>query len=144
MNCSNIPIEVLEANNPLRFHCFEMIPDSAGAGRFRGGCGVRKDVEILNSTAHVTLLGDRHTTQPYGLLGGKPGQLAETVLIRDGQETRLSSKESRDLRRGDVISYRLSGAGGYGDPAERDPARIAEDLAEGYVTEAGVKRDYRK
>jgi len=78
MNCSNIPIEVLETNNPLLFHRFEMIADSAGAGRQRGGCGVRKDVEICNSTALVTLLGDRHTTRPYGLLGGKPGQLART------------------------------------------------------------------
>ena len=144
MNCSNIPIEVLEANNPLLFHRFEMIPDSAGAGRFRGGCGMRKDVEIRNGTALVTLLGDRHASRPYGLLGGKPGALGETVLIRDGAERRLGSKESLTLRRGDIVSYRLSGAGGYGDPAERDPERIAEDLAEGYVTKDGLRRDYRK
>jgi N-methylhydantoinase B len=142
MNCSNIPVEVLEANNPLVFHRFELIPDSAGAGKFRGGCGVRKDVEIRNGAALVTLLGDRHTTQPYGLMGGQKGQLAETVLIRDGAETQLSSKESRTLKRGDIISYRLSGAGGYGDPRERDAKRIEEDLADGFVTAEGALRDY--
>src|SRR4029078_9290689 len=58
MNCSNIPVEVLESNNPLLFHRIEFIADSAGAGKFRGGCAVRKDVEVRNSAAFVTLLGD--------------------------------------------------------------------------------------
>ena len=142
MNCSNIPLEVLEAKSPMLFHRFEFIPNSAGAGRYRGGCGLRKDVEIRNDAALVTLLSDRHRSQPYGLFGGAPGQLGETVLMRDGEEIGLSSKESRRLVRGDVISYRLSGAGGYGDPAQRDPKKIEEDLEDGFVTAAGVRRDY--
>jgi N-methylhydantoinase B len=142
MNCSNIPIEVLEAQNPLLFHRLAFIPDSAGAGRFRGGCAVRKDVEVRNSSALVTLLGDRHKTAPYGLFRGRVGQRARTLLIRDGQEILLSSKETRRLKRADVISYQLSGAGGYGDPAEREVDRIEADLLDGYVTEEGVRRDY--
>jgi len=142
MNCSNIPVEVLESTNPLLFRRFEFITDSAGAGRHRGGCGVRKDVEIRNGHALVTLLGDRHRFQPYGLMGGKPGRLGETLLLRDGAATPLGSKETRALQRGDIVSYRLSGAGGYGDPKERDPARIEEDLLDGYVTEEGAARDY--
>jgi N-methylhydantoinase B len=143
MNCSNIPIEVLESNNPLLFHRLEFIPDSGGSGRFRGGCAMRKDVEILNKSALVTLLGDRHVTPPYGLFGAKSGRLAETVLIRDGKEKALSSKETLKLIKGDVISYRLSGAGGYGDPARRDITKIESDLADGYVTADGAKRDYK-
>jgi N-methylhydantoinase B len=142
MNCSNIPIEVLETNNPLLFHRLELVPDSAGAGKFRGGCAIRKDVEIRNSKALITLLGDRHVNPPYGLFGGKPGTLAETILVRDGEKTALGSKQSLQLKRGDIISYRLSGAGGYEDPAKRDPARIESDLLDGYVTEAGAERDY--
>ena len=142
MNCSNIPVEVLESNNPLLFHRLEFIPDSCGAGQFRGGCAVRKDVEVRNSAAFVTLLGDRHKFQPYGVFGGRPGTLAQTILMRDGQETALASKQSLALRRGDVISYRLSGAGGYGDPHKRDPEAIEQDLLDGYVTPAGAGRDY--
>ena len=73
MNCSNIPVEVLEAGNPLLFHRLEFIADSGGAGKFRGGCGLRKDVELRTDEAMVTLLGDRHVSQPYGLFGGAPG-----------------------------------------------------------------------
>jgi N-methylhydantoinase B len=142
MNCSNIPVEVLESNNPLLFHRIEFIADSAGAGQFRGGCAVRKDVEVRNSAAFVTLLGDRHKFQPYGVFGGRPGSLAETILIRDGQAMTLASKQSLALRRGDVVSYRLSGAGGYGNPRNRDRRAIEQDLLDGYMTAAGVARDY--
>jgi N-methylhydantoinase B len=142
MNCSNIPVEVLESNNPLLFHRIEFIADSAGAGQFRGGCAVRKDVEVRNSAAFVTLLGDRHKFQPYGVFGGRPGGLAETILIRDGQAMTLASKQSLALRRGDVVSYRLSGAGGYGNPRNRDRRAIEQDLLDGYMTAAGVARDY--
>jgi N-methylhydantoinase B len=143
MNCSNIPIEILEAGNPVLFHCLEFIPDSAGAGRNRGGCALRKDVEILNSTATVTLLGDRHRFQPYGLFGGRPGVSARTVLRHGNEEVELSSKETRRLERGDVLSFRLSGAGGYGDPAERSIERIEADLADGFITADGAARDYQ-
>jgi N-methylhydantoinase B len=142
MNCSNIPIEVLESSNPLLFHRLAFIPDSGGAGKYRGGCAMRKDVEIRNSSALITLLGDRHRFAPYGLFGARPGRLAQTVLVRDGDEMSLSSKESRVLRDGDVVSYRLSGAGGYGDPKDRDVFSIEKDLESGYITPAAAERDY--
>ena len=142
MNCANIPIEVQETQNPIRIHRFEMIPDSAGAGKFRGGCGVRKDVELLNSTATLSLLSDRHKFQPYGVFGGQPGQLAETILNPGGNAEPLGSKEMRELKRGDVVSYRLAGAGGYGDPAERDPDAVREDVADGYVSKQAAVESY--
>lgn len=142
MNCSNIPVEVLESKNPLLFHCLSFIPDSSGAGRYRGGCGLRKDVEIRNSKALVTLLGDRHKSQPYGLFGGASGRPARTVLLRDGRRIELSSKETVELQRGDVLSFRLSGAGGYGPPSDRDPEAIERDLVDGFVTKEGVRADY--
>jgi N-methylhydantoinase B len=142
MNCTNIPVEVLEWLNPARVLRFGIIPDSGGAGRFRGGCGVQKDIEILNQRALITLLGDRHKFQPYGLFGGRPGRKGETVLNPDGEARQLGSKETLELSRGDVVSLRLSGGGGYGEAAERDIGRIEDDLADGYVTEAGAGRDY--
>ncbi len=90
----------------------------------------------------MTLLGDRHKRRPYGLFGGHPGRAAETVLNPDGAAVRLGSKEILQLRRGDVVSFRLSGAGGYGEPRERDRARVRRDVADGYVSRAAAAEIY--
>jgi len=87
-------------------------------------------------------LGDRHVFQPYGIFGGQPGALAESLLNPQGNGEQLHSKETRQIKRGDVLSFRLSGAGGYGSPSERDPAAILRDVAEGYVTKEAAMRDY--
>ena len=142
INCANIPIEVQETQNPIRIHRFEMITDSAGAGRYRGGCGVRKDVEMLNSSATLSILSDRHKFQPYGVFGGKPGQLAEIILNPDGNAEPLGSKEMREINQGEVVSYRLSGAGGYGDPKDRDPQAVRDDVADGYVSARAAFETY--
>jgi N-methylhydantoinase B len=133
-NCANVPVEVHESNNPVRIHRLELIPDSAGTGEFRGGSGIRKDVEMLAGDVTVTLLGDRHLHPPYGVFGGQPGARGRTLLWRNGQEIELGSKEIRKLQAGDVVSFRLAGAGGYGDPARRDPARVEQDRLDGFVT----------
>src|SRR5690606_18870675 len=65
MNCANIPVEMHETSTPVRIRCIEFIPDSGGAGEFRGGCGIRKDVELRTSQGRVSLLSDRHKFQPY-------------------------------------------------------------------------------
>jgi N-methylhydantoinase B len=142
MNCTNIPVEVQEAMNPIRVHRFEFIADTGGAGQWRGGCGIRKDIELLNSTATFSHLGDRHVFQPYGIFGGKSGSLAESILNPQGNGEQLHSKETREIKKGDILSFRLSGAGGYGPPEMRDPKAIAEDIADGFVTHEAAERDY--
>lgn len=143
MNCSNIPIEVHETHNPIRIQRLEFIPDSGGAGKHRGGCGVRKDIELLNGHATLSLLGDRHAFQPYGLFGGLPGKLGETILNPHLNAEPLGSKEIREIKRGDVVSIRLSGAGGYGDPMDRNPTAIRSDIDDGYVTPVAAEESYR-
>ncbi|MET4385366.1 N-methylhydantoinase B [Bradyrhizobium sp. F1.4.3] len=142
LNCANIPVEVHEAYNPVLIRCLEAIPDSGGAGTHRGGCGVRKDIELLVDEATVTLLGDRHMRPPYGLFGGEPGALARTVLNPDGAAEDLLSKQTATLRKGDVLSLRLAGAGGYGSPDERTSSAIEQDIADGYVTPEGARARY--
>jgi len=142
MNCSNIPVEVHETHNPVRIRRLEFIPDTGGPGQWRGGCGLRKDIELLNSTAVLSHLGDRHRFQPYGLFGGGPGALGETFLNPDGNAEPLHSKGMYDLKKGDVVSFRLSGAGGYGPVDARDPEAVREDMADGYITEEGARHDY--
>ncbi|HEX4173478.1 MAG TPA: hydantoinase B/oxoprolinase family protein, partial [Acetobacteraceae bacterium] len=110
MNCANVPVEVHETNNPIRVQRLELIMDSAGAGQFRGGAGLRKDIELLCDDAMLSLLGERHKFRPYGLFGGQAGEPGRTVLIRDGATTELGSKQVLRLRRGDVVSLRLAGA----------------------------------
>jgi len=133
-NAANLPIEAHEAANPILFRRFELIPDSGGAGQHRGGCGIAKDVEILCAAATVSLLSDRHRFAPYGLFGGEPGRCGETVLIRDGESRALGSKERCALKRHDIVSVRLAGAGGYGPPHERDPDLVRRDVRRGLVS----------
>jgi N-methylhydantoinase B len=142
MNCANVPVEVHETNNPVRVRRLELITDSGGAGQFRGGAGLRKDIQLLCDDATLSLLGERHKFQPYGLFGGAAGAQARTVLLRDGMETDLGSKQVIGLRRGDVVSFRLSGAGGYGDPRQRDSLQVRRDVRNGYISEATARDLY--
>ena len=142
MNCRNIPVEVHETHNPVRIHCLELIQDTGGAGKYRGGLGLRKDIELLAEEAVMTGLGDRHDTQPYGIFGGKAGARAETILNPDTHPQTLGSKDVTSLRRGDIVSFRLAGAGGYGPPAERDLKAIRRDIADGYISVNAAARDY--
>ncbi len=142
MNCRNIPVEVHETHNPVRIHCLELIQDTGGAGKYRGGLGLRKDIELLAEEAIMTGLGDRHDTQPYGIFGGKAGARAETILNPDTHPQTLGSKDVTSLRRGDIVSFRLAGAGGYGPPAERDLKAIRRDIADGYISVNAAARDY--
>jgi len=142
VNCANIPVEVHETINPVLVRRFELMPDTGGAGRWRGGCGIRKDIELRSDKALMTLLGERHSHKGYGLFGGEPGSLAETVLNPDGNGERMGSKDVRPLSKGDVVSFRLNGGGGYGLPRERSPEAIAQDVADGYVSPEAAQRIY--
>ena len=100
MNCRNIPVEVHETNTPVRIHRLELMADSGGAGKYRGGTGLRKDVELLAESAVMTGLGDRHVNPPFGIFGGKPGALAHTILNPDGNAQELGSKGVVSLKKG--------------------------------------------
>jgi N-methylhydantoinase B len=134
-NTENAPIEETELNYPVRIGCLSLLPDSEGAGRFRGGLGLRKDYVFDRPTTY-TILADRDRMGPWGAFGGLDAPVAEYVLVRDGVETRLSSKTTVELEAGDVISVRTCGGGGYGPPAERDPEAVRRDVREGKVSAA--------
>ncbi len=134
-NAANIPVEAVESTTPVIVERFELIPDSGGRGRFRGGLGVRRDVRILGESIKFTNLSERHRFRPFGVLGGEPGQLGRTVVNPDSPGAyEIGGKASVDLEFGDVVSFQLAGAGGYGNPAERDPKAIEEDVRLGLVT----------
>jgi N-methylhydantoinase B len=145
-NTMNTPIEVLEMAFPLRVLEYAIEPDSGGAGQFRGGNGARRVWQLLaNAEAVGTLCMERMKSPPFGLAGGKPGAAATVTLTTpDGSAHALPSKGAFKVPGGSVVTMVTPGSGGFGDPAKRDQAAIDRDLDQGYVTEIGVERDYRR
>jgi N-methylhydantoinase B len=142
-NAANIPIEAVEASQPVIVERFGFITDSGGAGRRRGGCGVRRDVRILGDAVRFTNLSERHRFQPFGLFGGLPGALGRTVVNPDRPGAyEIGGKASVDLRYGDVVSFQLAGAGGYGEPSWRDPEAVRRDVRRGYVSAQAAREVY--
>jgi N-methylhydantoinase B len=131
-NTENAPIEETELNYPVHIGCLALVEDSDGAGRHRGGLGLRKDYVFDRPTTY-TILADRDRQGPWGARGGLAGLKAEYVHIRGGTETRLGSKTTIELEPGDAISVRTCGGGGYGPPEEREPERVLRDVLEGKV-----------
>lgn len=112
-NTLNTPTEALEYAYPLRVQRYEIRHGSGGAGQWRGGDGVRRDIELL-ADAQVTILSERRVFAPYGLAGGQPGQPGRNLLIRDGEEQELAGKTTLPAQAGDVISVQTPGGGGWG------------------------------
>ena len=112
-NTMNTPVEALEYAYPFRVKRYAVRRDSGGKGRYRGGDGVCRDLEVL-SRAQVTILSDRRTKGPYGLAGGNPGQPGRNCLLRDGQSQELPSKCQIEVQPGDELQIETPGGGGYG------------------------------
>lgn len=142
-NGTNVPIEVQESRNPVIVEHLSLVPDSAGPGRFRGGCGLAKRIRVLADGATLYNLGDRHRFRPYGLAGGGAGAAGETRLNPETPEERpLHSKGTYRLAAGDVIGWRTSGAGGNGPAFERAPGQVLDDVLDGLVSVTAAARDY--
>lgn len=144
-NIANAPIEMLESTLPITFVRYSLAPDSGGAGKHRGGCGLVRAYRIDSDVGLISCNLDRFKVGPYGLDGGKPGELSHAELVRaaTGNVEALPSKIA-GLRaaKGDVFRLTTAGGGGWGRPAERDPGAVREDIANGYVTVKAAKRDY--
>ena len=115
-NSLNTPIEALEHAYPFRVRRYAVRRGSGGRGRYRGGDGIIRDIQLLGP-GEVTILSDRRTRGPYGLHGGEPGQPGQNVLIGpDGAEREMPSKFSVWVEAGTTVSVRSPGGGGYGRP----------------------------
>ncbi|HEY8289001.1 MAG TPA: hydantoinase B/oxoprolinase family protein, partial [Acetobacteraceae bacterium] len=142
-NMASFSVEVIEAENPLEVLDYEFVPDTGGAGRFRGGMSQRKTWRMLADEGILQVRADRQTHRPYGLQGGGPGMPGRNVLDPGSTtEQRLHAKLTMTLRRGEVFRHELPGAGGWGDALDRDLAMVAKDLRDGLVTVEAAARDY--
>jgi N-methylhydantoinase B len=143
-NTMNTPVEIMEMAFPVRIDCYEVNPDSGGAGRYRGGCGARRVWRLLEGAdATGALCMERMTSPPFGLLGGKAGAAASVKLTKpDGAVRHLPSKGAFAAPAGSVIDMITPGSGGFGPVASRDPVAIGCDLLDGYVSATSAERDY--
>jgi N-methylhydantoinase B len=142
-NMASFSVEVIEAENPLEVLDYEFVPDTGGAGKFRGGMSQRKTWRMLADEGILQVRADRQTHRPYGLQGGGPGAFGRNVLDPGlPTEQKLHAKLTMTFRRGQVFRHDLPGAGGHGDALHRDIALVAKDLRDGLVTIEGAARDY--
>ncbi|KAB2385964.1 hydantoinase B/oxoprolinase family protein [Actinomadura montaniterrae] len=142
-NLTNTPVEELERSGHLRIDGYGYLPDSGGAGRWRGGLATFRDMTMLAPEASVQIRSDRRKFLPYGLAGGAQGTPSLNVLDRGGPDERvLESKPHFVMTAGTRHRHVTAGGGGHGSPFERTPERVREDVLDGKVTRLGAERDY--
>jgi len=149
-NCKNESMEVWEQRYPLRFLRYELIQDSGGAGKWRGGLGVVRELEMLLPTT-LTANADRHVLPPPGFFGGMDGTVNRFSIIRDGEDLTFKERfgvpspgkfSNIQTRQGDILAVTMGGGAGYGDPLERNPELVAWDVKNGYVSRSRAESDY--
>jgi N-methylhydantoinase B len=141
-NMASQSIEVTEAEQPIAITAYEFIADAMGPGKFRGGAPFRRDYRFLAEEGILQVRSDRRDFRPYGLYGGGPGKPSMNYLNPDGENRPLPSKLTMTIRRGDVFRHEVAGAGGWGDPLERDPAMVLRDVRNELVSPAAARADY--
>jgi N-methylhydantoinase B len=140
-NISNTPVELIESESPLLVEEYCLVKDSEGAGRFRGGLAVTRTWRLLGvDEALLQVRSDRLKFAPYGLNGGQAGTRGRNVVQTQQGERAMPSKFQTPLREGERIRIQTAGTGGWGDPLEREPLRVAQDVQEGRVS---LERAYR-
>ncbi len=144
-NARDCPIEVAEMEYPLRIERYELIPDSGGPGKFRGGMGLYRATRFLHGDGYFVNRSDGTKFPPHGTLGGMKGAPARHTLIRkDGTVIRLPSKVTYfDIHEGDLLHYETAAGGGYGHPWEREPQRVLDDLLDGKISLDSARDIYR-
>ena len=140
---ANIPVEVAESEYPIVIERYGLVPDSGGAGLHRGGLAIERVWRCLTPRTSLIVRSDRAKHPPYGLAGGGPGGLSANLLLRtDGSKEVLPPMFSIEIEAGDVYEHRTAGGGGWGDPLERDPAAVADDVLNEKVTREAALRLY--
>ena len=141
-NMASHSIEVTESEHPIQLLAYEFVPDKAGAGKYRGGVPFRRDYRFVEEEGVLQVRSDRRDHRPFGLYGGSPGKPSENYLNPDAENRALPGKFTMTVKRGDVFRHVLAGAGGWGDPLERDIAAVLRDVRNELLSPAKAADDY--
>ena len=143
-NQSNVSVEMIEQDYPIRINQYGLVPDTGGAGQYRGGLALMREYESLHDGALLNVRSDKRDFPPHGLFNGKNGKPSKNILNPDSKQKILPvlMTEVEALNRGDVFRHIMAGGGGYGDPLKRKPELVLKDVIEEKVTIAGAKEDY--
>ena len=143
-NAKIAPIEIIEAEFATRVRRFELIPDSGGPGKFRGGLGFVREYEVLDNDARFSLRSTKHSVAPKGIDGGSDGKPGLCTLNPGTDKARVIPSRYSDhvMHPGEVFSLDTPGGGGLGSPLEREPQRVLNDVRNGYVTQQRAREAY--
>jgi N-methylhydantoinase B len=140
----NFPSEFLDTAFPVRVRRYAINPDTGGAGRWRGGCGLIREVEVLAPEAMVSMRIDTVENPPWGVAGGHAAGSGRCVVNpgRPGERVLRPLSDGNMVRRGDVVRIETGGGGGWGHPFDREPERVLADVRAGFVGRASAEEHY--
>jgi len=142
-NVYHVPLEVSEAELPIRFNKMELWMDSGGAGKWRGGLGFYSEVEWLKGKASASLRRDRHKFKPWGLAGGHPGpECATAVKRKNSRSIAIPGKSQIELHAGDILQLWTTGSGGHSNPLKREPSLVLEDFLDRKISQKSAYNVY--
>ncbi len=142
-NLANSPVEMCESLFPITFTEYSLIPDSGGAGTYRGGMGLAREWRLNADWGTLSGNFERFRYPPYGLNGGEPGACGRFLMMRGEDVTELPSKISGlALKAGDRVRLETSGGGGWGAPAGRPAEKVGDDLKEGRISSKVAQKFY--
>jgi N-methylhydantoinase B len=143
VNYSNTPAEMIEADQPIAVEHYGFVPDTGGPGRYRGGLAIERHLRFKADDAVLQIRSDRRDHRTYGLAGGGQGAASDATIRRaDGKIDSFPAKFLTRVNTGDVFRVRLAGGGGHGDPLERDPAAVLDDVLEQKITPRHARDAY--
>ena len=141
-NNSNYPTEIAEVETPVRIEQYGIVQDTGGAGKYRGAMSQVREVRCLATEATLQLRSDKRLFPPYSLQGGKPGTPSWNVLNPGDRQVVLPAMGVAQMKRGDVIHHVMAGGGGWGDPLERDPELVRDDVFNEKLSVEYARREY--
>ena len=140
-NTKNTPIEELELNYPIFMRRYALRENSEGAGKYRGGLGINREFEFLTDVSFATV-SDRQKFRPWGIDGGGEALGTEYSLISGKEKKPVRTKSMGSAKKGDVLSIRTAGGGGYGDPKDRSRESVKKDIEDGKISLERAKKVY--
>jgi N-methylhydantoinase B len=143
-NAGTQSVEYMEHHAPVTIERWEIVPDSGGAGRWRGGCAAERVYRVEYDEAVLSISADNELFAPTGLFGGKPATLYQCIVRHpDGSADKIPAKgQPLFVRKGDRVHIQAAGGGGYGEPQTRDRELLRQDVRNGYVSDAAARHDY--